>query len=165
MIRSILISILALTCIASAQKDERTKASKLYQQDNYAEALTIYEKLLTDHNDTKSGNDLLQAVQCLKKLNRTPEVDALLEKSIAAQPKNYRLLRQASHHFSTLPHYGYIIAGEFNTLPFNCNAVSGYLFLQTDVPFAAIAIGIEPLSNLLLRFFGQSGIVWPSIRL
>ncbi|MGB1260819.1 MAG: MG2 domain-containing protein, partial [Akkermansiaceae bacterium] len=113
MIRSILISILALTCIASAQKDERTKASKLYQQDNYAEALTIYEKLLTDHNDTKSGNDLLQAVQCLKKLNRTPEVDALLEKSIAAQPKNYRLLRQASHHFSTLPHYGYIIAGEF----------------------------------------------------
>ena len=95
---------------------QRAEAAKLYQQGNWKDAYAIYEKLATDpKTDPKLvAGDLVQAVDCLRRLGRQNELDAFREKAVEAQPKNWRLLWKTAETYVNGAHYGYMISGEFH---------------------------------------------------
>ena len=60
------------------------------------------------------GNDLGMAMQCLQRLNRVDEIDALLEDAVKVHKDNWRLLWSAAQDYmASVPHYGFIVAGKF----------------------------------------------------
>ena len=93
----------------------RDVAQKLLKDGNFNDALHIYRQLAVDpKTDAKAvGDDLTHAVDCLANLGRIDEADALIEASVAAQPKNWRLLRSAAQNYQRIEHFGFIIAGKF----------------------------------------------------
>ena len=59
------------------------------------------------------GNDLTQAVECLRRLNRVGEFDAFIEKVILAHKDNGLLLFAAAEDYLGVDHQGSIVAGSF----------------------------------------------------
>ncbi len=94
---------------------ERQKANTLMGQGNWAEAYAIYAKLaVAPETDARLvGEDLAQAVQCLGRLNRLHEQDALVEQAVAAHTDNWRLLAQAAEIYQRDTHNGFILSGAF----------------------------------------------------
>lgn len=106
---------LVLLMAAKNPDDPREAARELIQQGNYAEAYDKLAGLLESQTvDPKALRiPITQAVQCLNRLNRTPEVDPLLEglaERFAASPD---VLNQIASEYQDLEHYGYQVAGEF----------------------------------------------------
>jgi hypothetical protein len=95
--------------------DLRVKAHKSQKEGNYKQAFEIYEKIALDPaNDPKLvPNDLEEAVNCLKNLNRPNETDDLRERAIEVHKNNWRLLFRAATNYFYEDHYGYIVAGKF----------------------------------------------------
>ena len=93
----------------------RAQAQKLLNDGNPKEAYPLFEQLVLDpRTDTRlAGNDLNQAVNCLQRLNRVKETDALREKAIAVHKTSWRFLYAAAQSYQSANKYGYIIAGEF----------------------------------------------------
>lgn len=105
-----------LTSLSPAQDDAgelRKSAAKLEKDGYYKDALAIYQKLLTSDGGKDTGSDLSNACACLKKLKRVAEADQLVEDAVARHPANGSLLLSAGSIYMRLPHYGHIIAGEF----------------------------------------------------
>lgn len=96
-------------------QDLRAKAHKAVQDGNYKQAFEIYEKLALDpSNDPKmTANDLEEAINCLKHLNRPNETDDLRERVIAVHKNNWRLLFRAATNYFDEDHTGFIVAGKF----------------------------------------------------
>lgn len=94
----------------------RDVAQKLLKDGNFNDAYQIYRKLALDPKTAANrvGDDLSNAINCLANLGRIDEADALIEASVDAQPKNWRLLRSASQNYQQIEHFGFIIAGEFD---------------------------------------------------
>jgi alpha-2-macroglobulin len=104
---------------AVKQEDEATarkRAQKLQKDGNIKEAYEAFSRLALDEDSDvrQVGGDLSQAVQCLRRLNRTNETDAFREKVIKVHGKNWRLLRTAADTYLNDQHYGYIVAGEYH---------------------------------------------------
>ncbi|MEX0643654.1 MAG: alpha-2-macroglobulin, partial [Pirellulales bacterium] len=95
--------------------ERRAAAEAAYKKGNFRDALHVYRELAVDaKNDPLAvGGDLRRAVECLQRLGRTPEIDALREQAVTAQPKNFRLLRAAADTLFQGPQYGYMVAGKF----------------------------------------------------
>ncbi|MGV2340204.1 MAG UNVERIFIED_CONTAM: hypothetical protein LVR18_41515 [Planctomycetaceae bacterium] len=91
-----------------------SQADTLFQQNNFNEALTIYRQLLLlPAKDPRHAQDLERSIACLQHLGRVPEVDELIEQSVAAHPVDFHLLMQAGNSFTSLEKYGFLIAGKF----------------------------------------------------
>ncbi|MBN1558213.1 MAG: alpha-2-macroglobulin [Lentisphaerae bacterium] len=56
-------------------------------------------------------------MDCLGRLHRLEETDALIEDAVAAHASDWRLLRAAAREVFNLPHYGTLIAGAFRRGP------------------------------------------------
>ncbi|MBX7165139.1 MAG: alpha-2-macroglobulin, partial [Pirellulales bacterium] len=95
--------------------EARNAARKQFDAGNFQDALSFYEPLATDpqSDPVQVPDDLRMAVQSLRNLGRVDECDALIEKSLAAQPKNWRLLAAAAELYAQLDHFGQVIANEF----------------------------------------------------
>ena len=93
--------------------ETRSKATNLQQKGSYKEALALYRQLLADPANSSPAQDLAMAETSLQQLNRTAEIDDLLEHSIATFPKNSDLLHMAGIRYLHIPHHGYIVAGKF----------------------------------------------------
>ena len=111
--------LLALT-VASLAADTheaaaRKQARDLQRDGNYAEAYDVFRKLACDERSDPDqvGSDLTHAVDCLRRLNRNAETDALRETAVASHPANRHLLGSAARSLFGDVHYGFIIAGEF----------------------------------------------------
>ncbi|MBW2411493.1 MAG: alpha-2-macroglobulin, partial [Deltaproteobacteria bacterium] len=93
----------------------RQKARQAYSDGNWKDAYDLYRKLgLEVENDPRSvGADLIQAWQCLQQLNRLSELDAFREQVIGRHRNNWRLLQAAAQSYIQNPHWGHMIAGEF----------------------------------------------------
>ena len=112
---SALISLFTLPLAAQEDtKQQRDNAAKLEKDGNFKEAFGIYQQLLAKNHTSESAKDLSHAQSCLQRLNRISEVDALIEEAVKNQPENAVLLDQAGSIYTSLPHYGYIIAGKFS---------------------------------------------------
>ena len=110
--------VLALLASLAAQAPparERAKAKQLMSDGNFREALAIYKQLAhdVDNHPTLVGEDLKQALQCLNRLNRQAEMDALRDEAVRKHQGNWRLLLAAAQSVADGPHFGMIIAGEF----------------------------------------------------
>ena len=97
----------------------RSQRAELYQtmdQGNYKDAYDGLRKILLAPGQP-TGDDLARAVQCLLHLDRTAEIDDLLEAAVKAQqddPRRWRFLADVAHEIMVpLPKNGCIIAGKF----------------------------------------------------
>ena len=54
------------------------------------------------------------AIECLQQLNRVDEIDEFREKAVAAHDGTWRLLAAVAQSYLNVPHYGYMIGGEFH---------------------------------------------------
>jgi alpha-2-macroglobulin len=94
----------------------RAQADKLFSDNNFAEALNVYQALALDENndDAKLTHDFGRSVSCLTQLNRSKEFDEFFENTVAAHSSNWRLLYRAAQILSSeVPQQGYLIAGQF----------------------------------------------------
>ena len=113
---------IATTSLCAQQTDHieiRKQAQKAFQDGNWKDAYQLYRQLCLEvANDPKMiGNDLLQAWQCLRSLNRLSELDGFREEVIDKYIDNWRLLRSAAASYSQNNHRGYMVAGEFHRGP------------------------------------------------
>jgi alpha-2-macroglobulin len=114
----ILILTLAAISLQAQQTDHfgvRKQAQKAFQDGNWKKAYQQYRKLCLEvtNDPIIVGNDLLQAWQCLRNLNRLSELDGFRENVIAKHHDNWRLLQAAARTYHQNNHWGYLIAGEF----------------------------------------------------
>lgn len=144
----------------------REGAQKLFNDGNFNDAYQIFRKLATDDKtDTMAvGNDLSRAVDCLINLGRIDEVDELLEAAVAAQPKNWRLLRSAAQNYQRIEHFGFIVAGKFerggrrgqgkHVSAFDRDRVRSLQLLQQAVDLAKDDPARSEVARLCLEFAG-----------
>ena len=85
------------------------------RQGNFKEAYVAFEKLCTSsETDHKMvSGDLQNAINCMNRLGNQKQFDELIEKTIKAHAKNWRLLQAAAKQYMSTPHYGYMISGKY----------------------------------------------------
>ena len=115
----ILLLTLAPASVWAQQTDHigiRKQAQEAFQDGNWKVAYQSYRKLCLEvTNDSHMiGNDLLQAWQCLRNLNRLNELDGFREDVIVKHFDNWRLLQAAARSYHQNNHWGYMVAGEFH---------------------------------------------------
>ncbi len=99
---------------AASQEGDRKRMQDAYDQGNFKDAYEGFRKLaLEPQNDRRVGDDLHMAIQCLQRLNRIDEIDALLEDVIKVHQDNWRLLWRAAGEYIAIPDQGFIVAGKF----------------------------------------------------
>jgi len=93
----------------------RQQLVKTMNQGNYKDAYDGFRKLALDPNEDprQVGTDLNYATQCLQRINRVNEIDAFREEVIKVHKANWRLLWAAAQNYMSVPHHGFIVAGEF----------------------------------------------------
>ncbi len=108
-------ALVLMTFAAAPEKPDRAAAAKLMSDGNFKEACDGFSALALDPADEPAevGNDLTQAVQCLRRLNRVSEFDAFIEKVILAHKDNGLLLFDAAELYLGVDHQGSIVAGSF----------------------------------------------------
>jgi len=121
---SVFLLCLALACYGSgpthadaagASKQFFRHAEQLEKDGNHADAHAVYEKLLlaTDTASPYLERSLLRASDCLRRLNRGNETDALREKTMVLHGGNWRFLEAAARDVFGDQHHGFKIAGAF----------------------------------------------------
>ncbi|MFZ1934064.1 MAG: MG2 domain-containing protein [Thermoguttaceae bacterium] len=100
---------------SSGTAETREQMSEAVQQGNFKDAYEGLHKLILDPNNDgrEVGGDLNVAVNCLQRLNRVAEIDALLEEAVKVHKTNWRLLATAADQYMSVPHFGFIVAGKF----------------------------------------------------
>jgi len=94
---------------------DRARAKKLLAAGNVRESFEISQRLALDADTSPSlvAGDLKQAILCLGRLGRTPEIDAMRDRSVLVHRGNWRLLLSAATSLSNGVHSGRVVAGEF----------------------------------------------------
>lgn len=91
----------------------RKERDKLDQRGMWRDSLNFYEEKLMSVSDANSGSDLSKAKDALGRLNEWSELDALVERAVAAHAENSEVLITAAGIYRSAPHSGQIIAGDF----------------------------------------------------
>lgn len=99
----------------TSYQQQREEAQKQQENGNYKDAYEIFRKLALDRkNDPKKvGEDLNMGRACLQSLGRVNEIDEFREGVIKVHGDNWRLLMSAAQTYTSVPSYGYMVAGEF----------------------------------------------------
>ena len=94
---------------------ERATAKRLFTAGNFNESYKVYRQLALQPGTSAAevDGDLKQAIVCLGRLARTPEVDALRDKVVSIHRRNWRLLLAAAQTLADGPHNGQVVAGEY----------------------------------------------------
>ncbi len=107
---------LAATSMEQPPADKRAQAKKLYDENNFNDALQLYRALAQDPENSGKAvpGDLEAAIACLNNLGLVHEADELIETSIEAHKTNFRLLARAAQVYSgEIENGGFVIAGKF----------------------------------------------------
>lgn len=97
--------------------DSQTKsATKLFRDGNYKEALEKFKNILlaNDVDLSKIEQHLTLIRQCWNNLGTIDESDAYLEKLVQTHSDKWKVLSAVANSYNSLPHDGFMIAGEFN---------------------------------------------------
>ncbi len=100
------------------RKALRQQAAGLYKQENYAEALNLYQQLLQNPPVSEADNetlwgDFLQASSCLSCLNQQSAVDDLLEQIIPLAEQSWKLKWRLAEFILQQETQGYLLEGKF----------------------------------------------------
>ena len=116
----LLLSVLVAGVLPAAEPGDSAARRKQSQAamgaGNYKDAYEGFRKLVLDCQDDPrlAGNDLAAAIQCLGKLNREEEIDALVEYAVKIHQDNWRLLQRAAKVYCVDAYNsGCIVAGKF----------------------------------------------------
>lgn len=122
-VAALLLAAAALHSVRALSPDEsspaaiRAEADRLFSQNNFAEAETLYRRLALDENNdgAKLPDDYGRVVECLNRLNRVKEFDAFAESVVATHDDHWQLLARVARTFlhHEVPSSGFLIAGEF----------------------------------------------------
>lgn len=95
--------------------DRRAEAAKLFKDGNYKEAYEIARSLVlaVDNSGEELAGDLKLAHNCLRQLQQDAQIDELLDAVLEAHPDNFYAYWAMARQLMQSPHYGYIVAGEF----------------------------------------------------
>src|SRR5438270_1761792 len=106
---------LHLAISQQAPPANRDDLVKTFKAGNYKDAYDGLRKLALDPKDDplKVGDDLNLAIDALRNLGRSEELDDFREAVIATHKDNWRLLHTAAQSFNRTEKYGYIVAGKF----------------------------------------------------
>ncbi|MEX2171258.1 MAG: MG2 domain-containing protein [Pirellulales bacterium] len=98
-----------------APSTARSELVKMMEDGNFNDAYIGFRARLFDPATTEKevGDDLRDAVGCLQRLNRSNEIDELIEKAIATHEDNWRLLWSGARLYQNIEHFGHRISGEF----------------------------------------------------
>lgn len=90
-------------------------AQKQFSEGNVKDAYDSYYALLTDatYDGADADTHLVNATQCLQRLDRVNEADGLLEAIIAAHPGKWRIAQSVAYAYRYIPHHGFIVSGKF----------------------------------------------------
>ena len=91
----------------------RKQRDTLAERGLWRDAVNFYEEKLSPLSDEGSGSDLARATEALRRLNAWKEFDGIVERAISSHLSNASLLTAAAEIYRTAPHFGRIIAGEF----------------------------------------------------
>lgn len=95
---------------AGALKD----VQQLHKDGNYQEALDLAVKLLeSDLSADEAIGTFRLAENCMQRLNRMSELDALSEQLASRYERQWQVLAALAQSWLQRQHYGYLIAGEF----------------------------------------------------
>ncbi len=114
-----LMAMLLFPLLAAAQDPSLSPplaaADGLKNKGQFKEALALYETFAKkpDSPGAFSAEALRSGVECLNRLNLQDKTDAFIESVAAAHSNDWRVLQEAARQTGSLPHYGYIVAGEF----------------------------------------------------
>ena len=108
---------LPLNLMAQDAATLRKERDSLQKRGLWRETLGFYTGKLMSVSDADSGSDLNAAVRALRELGAWAEFDLLVENAVAAEPENPALLINAASAYQSAPHYGRLIAGEFERTP------------------------------------------------
>ncbi len=116
---SVCLGWLALSAAAGAEDvgQRSEKAHKAFKDGNFREAYDALHGLLLDQTIDPAGNGLNEAVQSLLRLNRTGEIDDLLEAAVKTHegvPARWWFLWHVADQYQQIPHQGFIVAGKFS---------------------------------------------------
>ncbi|MDA3961264.1 MAG: MG2 domain-containing protein, partial [Planctomycetota bacterium] len=91
------------------------QAEEAQRAGNWADAFGLYEKVVLelDAADKHLAPALRGAADCLHRLQRDKELDALLEAAVVRHPASFELLRAAAQRYEQAQHWGFIISGQF----------------------------------------------------
>lgn len=118
LIASALLAICSVSAVMSQAPSEaemRQKATTDMRNGNFRDAYDNFRALClkAETDPLKVSEDLRSGVQCLQQLARVNEIDAFLEATIKTHDKNWRLLQTAGDLYLSIPHHGFMIAGNF----------------------------------------------------
>ncbi|RYD17339.1 MAG: hypothetical protein EOP88_27100, partial [Verrucomicrobiaceae bacterium] len=102
-----------LNLMAQTPAELRKERDKLIERGMWRDAVNFHAEKLLPISDDVSGSDLDKAVTALGQLDAWKEFDALLERAVATHPANTALLTSVADLYLSCPHYGRIVAGEF----------------------------------------------------
>ena len=108
---------LMATTMEQPPEDKRAQAKKLYDENNFNDALQLYRALAQDPENSGKGvlEDLGFAIACLNNLGLVHEADELIETSIEAHKADFRLLARAANAYAgEIENSGFVIAGKFD---------------------------------------------------
>lgn len=88
---------------------------KMFDEGNFAEAYEVMQRALEkrDVAGDEAARTLSKATQCLQRLNRVEELDALLNQTIEVAADDWRLLAEVADQFRNTEHIGRMVDGEF----------------------------------------------------
>jgi len=100
------------TLMQAADESSRSRAAKLREDANWAEAFEIYRELLTGGQrigaEQARADDISHAFQCLQQLGRWGEFDELMNTAVAVDGSNWRLLKAIAQAYRNVPHQGWV---------------------------------------------------------
>jgi uncharacterized protein YfaS (alpha-2-macroglobulin family) len=108
---------LGVTPNAGAQPSD--EAHRLLADGNFQEAYDLLRRAVLSR-DTRGGQvtqDFDAALTCLQQLNRMQEIDDFREQAVDAHAEDWRTLAAAARSYTTVTHYGAMIAGQFERGP------------------------------------------------
>jgi hypothetical protein len=110
-------ALVAAAALAAAQPAPGSQqAQKLMQDGNYQEALEQFRQLTLEGTGGEAAALIANfrgALNCYQQLNRVHEIDAYREAVVEKYADRWELVADAAQSWLDIPHYGYLIAGEF----------------------------------------------------
>lgn len=100
---------------AASPVERRAAADKAMKEGNWNDALKIWREILPlpENTGVNLAADLGKALQCVQRLNKLEQWDAVVEDTVKAHPGDWILLRDAGIQYQSAQPWGTIISGEF----------------------------------------------------